>query len=605
MSVPIFAAHFARHNRSLLTLNRLLHPKRPHMSAVKIVHFTLLASFIVLVSSASMIADDFSMAKDAVKDREWVAALGHIRKAVAAAPQDMDVLKVATTIYLEMDIKDTALTYARRLFEDDKDEEEHVLLYAQALRKAGQPAEAVGMLRKALRKRDDVDVSLELVNALVDADSTRSAELVATTARDKYPKNATVYIALGNIYFNSKPFPVFELAVQNYEEAIKLDASYVMAYFNLAICYWKMANRESDKDLKAEYVKRSFEAWDNVTDRDPKNARAWYEQGKILNLVGRYTQASQALLRYRELRPLGTGENLASWYLGESYYKQNKCDSAKIHLDDVASRVDSLRPHAALMLAKCSFTSRQWQECVKAYTQSLPVKSRWENMDYWFYGVALVVSGDTTNAIAAMGEAAERDPKQCTFMFRYGLLLQDRGMYARSTEIYRKRLEYCNDTLDPKIHVFIGNNFYADSLLDSAAAAYEKALSIKPGYQYAKSRLGDTYIAKGLADRGEALLNEVVENGKVSTNPEDRKLAVGALARLNDRALQAKEWSTIVSRSKVATELDPKSVSAWLYLAIGYQGLQDAENAKKAYREVLKLNPNNEAAKKNLKALGG
>jgi TolA-binding protein len=42
-----------------------------------------------------------------------------------------------------------------------------------------------------------------------------------------------------------------------------------------------------------------------------------------------------------------------------------------------------------------------------------------------------------------------------------------------------------------------------------------------------------------------------------------------------------------------------------LYLAIGYQGLQDAENAKRAYREVLKLNPNNEAAKKNLKALGG
>jgi len=605
MSVSIFAARFATFCCRRVFSHRLLHRMRPDMSAMMFVRSALLVTLLVVTSSVSMIADDFSKAKEAVKDREWVTALGHIRKAVAAAPQDLDILEVASRIYLELDIRDTALTYARRVYEDDNSEEEHILLYGEALREAGQPAEASVMLRKALKKRDDVDVSLELVNALVAADSLRAAELVATTARDKYSSSASAYIALGNIYFNSKPFPVFELAVQNYEEAIKLEKTYVMAYFNLAICYWKMANRESDKELKAEYVKRSFEAWDNVTDLDPKNARAWYEQGKILNLVGRYAQASQALLRYRELRPLGTGENLASWYLGESYFKQNKCDSAKIHLDDVAARVDSLRPHVSLMLAKCSFTSRQWQECVKAYTQAMPVKSRWDNMDYWFYGVALVVSGDTANAINAMAEAADRDPKQCTFMFRYGILLQDRQMYARSTEIYRKRLEFCNDTLDPKIHVFIGNNFYADSLLDSAAASYETALKLKPGYPYAKTRLGETYIANGQEQQGEAMLGEVIESARVSTSPDERKLAVGAIARLNDRDLQQKQWSSIVSRSKIATELDPKSVTAWLYLAIGYQGLQDAENAKKAYREVLKLNPNNEAATKNLKALGG
>jgi Tfp pilus assembly protein PilF len=66
-----------------------------------------------------------------------------------------------------------------------------------------------------------------------------------------------------------------------------------------------------------------------------------------------------------------------------------------------------------------------------------------------------------------------------------------------------------------------------------------------------------------------------------------------------------KNWQAIVDRSKIGVEIDAKSVSSWLYLAFGYQGLQDAENAKKAYREVLKLDANNETAKKNLKALGG
>ncbi|MBK7186750.1 MAG: tetratricopeptide repeat protein [Ignavibacteria bacterium] len=201
---------------------------------------TLLIAILVLGYAAVASANDFNTAKKAAEEGNWVQAADHIRKAIDKNPQDMPTVALAAKIYLELDIHDTALTYARRVYEDDDDEKENVLLYSQALTETSQAPAASPILRKYLRKKDDVDVTLALVNALVAADSMKAAELVATTARDKHSKSPAAYLALGNIYFNSKPIPVFELAVQNYDKALELDPNQVTAHFNLAICFWRM-----------------------------------------------------------------------------------------------------------------------------------------------------------------------------------------------------------------------------------------------------------------------------------------------------------------------------------------------------------------------------
>ncbi|MCX6139817.1 MAG: tetratricopeptide repeat protein [Candidatus Kapabacteria bacterium] len=565
---------------------------------------TTLTILTFLLAFVASFATDLEAAREAAAEGDWVQAATHIRKAIEKNPLDIPSLKLGARIYLELDIHDTALSYAHRVFEADDREKDNVLLYAQALRENSQAPEATVVLRKYLRKNDDVDVSLELVNALMTADSLKSAELVATTARDRHKNSPAAYLALGNFYFNSKPIPVFELAVQNYDEALHLDSTLVMAHFNLAICYWRMGNRETDQDLGNELFTRSLKEWDQVTKMDPKNARAWFEQGKILYLAGKYASSAKALTVYRELRPLGTGEVMASWYLGESLFKQNLCDSAKQHLENAAASIDSLKPKVSLMMARCTFQAKKWKECSDYYLASISIKPRWEKSDYWYFGAALVLAGDTSRAINVMAEASERDPKSCGFMFRYALLLQSRLMYARSTDIFRQRLVNCSDSLDAKIHLFIGNNFFSDSLVDSAVASYERALALNPKYIYATLRLGETYLAKGDVVTGQSLLEKVITNAQVTTSVDERNYGVGAIIRLNGIDLQDKKWQSLIDRSKIGKDLNPKSVGSWLYLAIGYQGLQDVENAKKSYKEVLKLDPNNDAAKKNLKALG-
>lgn len=74
--------------------------------------------------------------------------------------------------------------------------------------------------------------------------------------------------------------------------------------------------------------------------------------------------------------------------------------------------------------------------------------------------------------------------------------------------------------------------------------------------------------------------------------------------RLNGFDLTAKNFDAIITRSKAGLEIDGKNQWLNLYLAIGYQGSGDTNAACKWYKEVLKIDSNNDTARKNLKALG-
>ncbi len=569
----------------------------------------LILSIIGVLASVGVSAQShYDRAKEAADVSDFLEAVTHIRPAVREEPRDEDVLALATKIYLELELLDSAEIYGKRLYDIEDEEPSYVHDYALALTRNGKPLEAVKILRELEREQPNVQTSLYLVNALLEADSIQAAELVAATAKKKYPSNADAYLSMGLLYFNYKPQPVYELAVQNFEKAVEIDENLVRAHFGLAECYWKMANRESDDDLANELFKRSLLEWNAVGRLDPRNARAWFEQGKIFYLAKKYLESVKALQRYRELRPVGTGQSIASWYLGKSYYELQVCDSAAIHLNDAANEIDSLKPKATLMLARCSFLSKSWATAAEQYQAAVRggTSSRdWESIDVWYYGAALVLAGDTVRAIAVMTEAAERDPSQCSFMFRFGLLLQSRLMSATSNRIFKERLANCSDSLDAKIYMLIGNNFFADSLVDSAVAAYERSLQLDSTNGYVQTRLAETYVVQGDEPHARALYGEVIANGEIEgATDDDKRAALSAILKLNGLDIQAKDWKSIIERSKRGLAIDPENRWLRLYTAIGYQGQGNTESACKWYKQVLKVDPENATAKNNLQALG-
>lgn len=169
--------------------------------------------------------DYFEKAKASASVSDYVEAGRLIRLAVSEKPKDEEVLELATRIYTELEILDTAVLYGRRLYEQNASTPSAVRTYATALIRAGNPTEAVRILRKITQKNADVETSLSLVEALVEADSIQAAELVATTAKKNYPKSPDAYLAVGLLYMKYKPQPVYELAKDNLEKTILMPTS--------------------------------------------------------------------------------------------------------------------------------------------------------------------------------------------------------------------------------------------------------------------------------------------------------------------------------------------------------------------------------------------
>ena len=153
--------------------------------------------------------------------------------------------------------------------------------------------------------------------------------------------------------------------------------------------------------------------------------------------------------------------------------------------------------------------------------------------------------------------------------------------------------------------MLIGNNFFADSLVDSAVAAYERSLQLDSTNGYVQTRLAETYVVQGDVTHARALYGEVVANGEIEgATDDDKRAALSAILKLNGLDLEAKDWSSIIERSKRGLAIDPENRWLRLYTAIGYQGQGNTENACKWYKQVLKVDPDNGTAKKNLQALG-
>jgi tetratricopeptide (TPR) repeat protein len=231
-------------------------------------------------------------------------------------------------------------------------------------------------------------------------------------------------------------------------------------------------------------------------------------------------------------------------------------------------------------------------------------ESSWEPTDYWNHGTALILAGDTVKAINVMLVASDKAPKQCAAMFRLGFLLQVRKQYASSSKVFLSRLANCSDSNDTRVNILIGNNFFADSLVDSAITYYQRALTISPKSMWAQQLMGESYLLKGDEVIGDSLLNGVIANAQTSTSNDEKRYGIAAINALNNFDIKKRDYKGIVDRCKIGTQINPQSAVVWLYLGIGYQGLKDLDNAKEAYQAVLKIDPNNQMAKKNLQSLG-
>lgn len=508
---------------------------------------------------------------------------------------DEHALLLAGDIWMELEKPDSALLFYNRIPKATT-KPAVVSRIGLALSAAGKHTEAIQLLRKARERTPrDIELTLALAQALLQADSLQQAEYVVLSAREFAANEPRIYTMLGDLYYRQR---VYELARQNYEQALRLDSLQSLPRMRLAEVYFRLAQREPDRDLANEYYRRSLLNWDIVTRLDSTNARAFYEKGRLFFFARRYEEAAAALSRYVQLRPTGS---LGRWYLAQALVELRQCESALPHLERVAQELDTARPRAQLLHARCLFELDRYADALAMYRQLLQHSaSTAEAADWERAGVCALLTGDTATALGYFQHALELEPQRCGLGLRLGLLLYERQQYRQAIAVFRQRLQHCSDTLDPRIYAFIATAFLAANQPDSALVPLEESLRRDSTNLFAYRLKVAALMALRRYSEAEATawlaLRRAQQQG-------DRQSADDIVAALCAPWLEAKDFARLQRLGREATRLAPLSAKAWLFLGLAYHGLNDSQNACRAYREALRRNPAESTAQQNVKLL--
>jgi len=561
-----------------------------------------LSFIILLLISFQLIAFSQSATeklKELEKSHDYVEASAYIKEVIKENPRDTKLLILCGDIYTEIDRLDSALIIYK-MANDLKTNSLILRKIARTQSKLGKNSEAVETIQKAIKNdKDDVYNQLEYGMILISADSINKAELIITKAREMSKNIPDAYLALGELYYAQQ---VYELARTNFEAALKLDDNLIDARIKLATTYYQMGIRETDEELKQDLLVASLKEWNAITTKDPKNARAFYEQGRLFFFASKYVEAAQSFNQYIQLRP---NNSLAKWYLAQSLYEIGKCDEAAPYLLAVPNEIDSVKFKAMVFLGRCYFQVGKNLECISAFKSLRNVGYVLEEKNLDMYARSNLAIGDTTEAMIAFKELINRNPQQCDLLMNLGQLSRFVKNYEDAIFFFSKRLENCQNTNRiGKTIFYIGASYMSLEKMDTALIYFKKAIEEDPNDVLSYVYQGDVYSKLGFNDSSKISFKLAIEKGVADTTEQGKNFVNQAYAKLCGIVFDEKNYKELHKTASEWTQFDPNYSYAFLYLGIASQGLEDKDAACRSYRKVIQLDPKNKPAQEMVKKLG-
>lgn len=560
------------------------------------------AALLLIVTTAAAAQSPVDQARQSASEGDYTSAARFYDQAVKDAPKDRDVLVEAGDVNMELE----RFNLARQLYERAVDEERRdveanrkLALAYSALGENESALEAVGRAMKYDDEAMDNYLALAAVYIAFGNDSLSRAELTAMSARNKFPEAAEPYLSLGDLYYARG---VFELAMTQYEEAIKRNPSLVEPRVRLGRSYREMARRSSEATERNEYYNKALQEFNKVTGLNPKIARPWFEQGEIFLMAERYSDAGTSFENYTKLRPEDPRGDLmlARAAFGGNFYVQ-----AVPALERMLERSDSLstlyHAQARQMLAYSYMAVKDYPRAVSMYR--LVPDSAMDAEATQYYGAALLNTGDTTGALAVFVRVVEANPKDCETSLQLGNMLYKMKRYDQVVDVFTRRIANCPEQAAATPYLFIGLSQFSLKRYDEAIAALNSSIAAdSTSFQSYYWLMNANAAKKDFA--AAAYIARVMERRGFAANAANAQGMSTGYFFAGLEAFQAKKYKESIEYMEKATRLKSDYAQAYLYAGFAYHSLTDKDNACKYYKLALRYSPNDKDAQKNLKALG-
>lgn len=566
-------------------------------------HAARLAAFVIalfglLTGGALAQGDDLEQARLQRANQNYPAAAELYERAIKDDPDDHLVLAEAGDVYMQLEDYSRAAELYKRALDERRNAPEYLMRYGTALSHQMMHSEAIKYLRRAVDEDDEsLQSFLALGRAYIRAgkDSLPEAQLILQTASNRYKGAADTRIALGDLYFAQR---IFELAVNQYEQALGIDSSLIEPRVKLARAYREMAKGQT-REVANEYYNSALRHFNAVTRMDPNNARAWLEQGEILSLAQEYETAAQSFRRYVELRP---NDPKADISFARAAYNGNFLTVAVEPLERILERTDSVstpfHPQARLMLAKAYYVDKKFAESKQLY--GMVPDSTIDSLGYRIYAASALESDDTATAVAVYKRFIDRYSEDCDLAYGIGVYLYNIRRYDDAAEVLDEQIVRCSPT-QATPYLYLGVARYLTKDYSGAITALNQAVGRDSANITVMYWLMNAYAANKQEADAAGMAKTMIRIGSPGEHQKELVLAYNLLGKAQ---FDAKNYKDAITHLKKTLELDAANLQANLIIALSYHFLQDKENACRYYNQTLKHHPGNTTARDNKAKLG-
>jgi len=374
-------------------------------------------------------------------------------------------------------------------------------------------------------------------------------------ALDLNPSLSVLYNNLGYVYL-ARNF--LDKAIEQFQKGLAITPNYAILHRGLAEVYVA----KGDYDQAAKFYESAIRLNPGLRD-------AYFGLANLRNRRGQDAQAEfkRVIISYQEVIKINPNNAEAHQMLANVYENQGELEKAIIY----RQKVIELLPEQSYSYSNLGFTLLQ-----SAYKFNIDTPDFKE------------IINEAEQLFNQALELNERDP---SVYFGQAEILQ-------SQEKYTQALAKCEQALllEPtlaNVHNVKGNIFLAQNKITDAIASYNKALEFNPNEPWFYHNLGNAYFQQKNWERAEEYFRQAID-----LNANEARFH-NMLGICYDRREQATDAITCYQK---AIDLSPQAV---FYHNLGYslQKKSDFEGAKSAFRNAVKLEPNNANYHKDLGAV--
>lgn len=454
---------------------------------------------------------------------------------------------------------------------------------------------------------------LALAQSYLESDSLDKAAVYFSKVKELDENNIDAYVGLSEVYARQN---VIVLAVMNLETATKIDSTNPGLWYKLATAILK------NRSLNAMQIREVTDALQKSIDLDSTNYRAIFDAANIFYRIDRpefYRRAAEFFKKYVALKK----DNPEAWEkYGISAYKANAFTDAIPALEQAISmgvKNYELKP----MLANSYYYTKEYQKAIDAFN-GFPADSLGRD-EYYKMGVSAFKLDDTSKAIAYYEKANAQDTVTNIAAGDLAYIYVGQRNYPRALAEYQKLLEKDPDNL---VALFYAG--YSSYVLEQYAPAekyFAKFVALKPTNIQGRNLLAQVLIQLDKREEATKECNAIISlaDSAMKADPKKESIhkneilgAYRSLALIEYKEKNYKGYSKAIEYLVKAIEYEPKkkpNEALHLFLAqmyaisIGNKEIladeaRDLKNkACTEYKFVLKINPRNATAKKELGSL--